>query len=119
MAQPHPSTLARRFRPGDREVWLRRVRATTIATAAGAVGATGLLIGLAAHETPSHHSAVTTPTTSGGTGTATTPATGSTTGSTPTGGTSTGGTSAGRTSVTSGPVVSQGSGTAHAATGQS
>lgn len=124
MHEVHPSSAARRFHPGWRELWTHRIRWVTGATAAGALGVTGLLMGVAAHETPAHHT-TTSGNTSGGTSTTSGGTSSGATGGTAQG--ASGGTGSVTTSrrtttgsgTTSGPIVSPGSGTPHVSTGQS
>lgn len=125
MAQPHPSTSARRFHPGARDAWTARLRRATSWLAVGSVGLVAALVGLAAHETPPHH-------VTGSPSPGTAPATGATGGSAPVGteggapatqptGSGTAGSPGAVTpgSATTGPVVSPGSGQAHVSTGLS
>lgn len=70
MAASHPSTAVRRFHPHLRDLWTVNVRRATSWVAVGSVGLTAALVGLAAKETPAHH-------TSGSTSTGGTPVAGS------------------------------------------
>ena len=121
MQRPHPSLPVRRFHPAARDTWTAHLRRVTSWVAAGSVAAVLALIGLAAHETPSHHTTGSSGATgSTGTGSAGGTTTGGGSGPPPTGGSSTTGAATSGRSSTSAPLVGPSSGgSAHVSTGMS
>jgi hypothetical protein len=114
-----PRHATRRYAPWLRATWRSRLRAGTAVVSASALGVTGGLMALAAHETPAH--AATTPAAHSSTSGATT----SVGGTTPGPGTATRGAGAGAgsapatTAPAPGGIVGPGRGSPHIRSGQS